>query len=146
MERIEFNEDTKRLEKSIITLNNVLRKEQQFIMDKYQISGKEMEILQFVLERGPQKMKDISEHFNIKLSTLTSVIDKAEKSRIVKRVNSKDDRRVVFLQSTRRGKDIFDEYNQHLKDVVAQLKQSFDEETFAHFVNSMETFTRLSAN
>ena len=146
MDKIEYNEDTKRLEKSIITLNNVLRKEQQFIMDKYNISGKEMEILQFVLDHGPQKMKAISDHFNIKLSTLTSVIDKAEKSRIVKRVNSKDDRRVVYLQTTKRGEDIFSEYNKHLKDVVGLLKQSFDEETFAHFVNSMETFTRLSAN
>jgi len=110
--------DSKRLEQSIITLNNVLRKEQRYIMDKYKISSQEMEILQYVIENGPQKMKVISEHFNIKLSSLTSVIDKAEKRRVVKRVNSKEDRRVVYL----------------------------DEETFIHFVNGMETFTRLSSS
>ncbi len=138
--------DAKRLEQSIITLNNVLRKEQRFIMDKYKISSQEMEILQYIIENGPQKMKVISEHFNIKLSTLTSVIDKAEKRRVVKRVNSKEDRRVVYLEATKKGTEIFDEYNSHLKDVVGMLKNSFDEETFVHFVNGMETFTRLSSS
>jgi len=138
--------DAKRLEQSIITLNNVLRKEQRFIMDKYKISSQEMEILQYIIENGPQKMKAISEHFNIKLSTLTSVIDKAEKRKVVKRVNSKEDRRVVFLESTKKGSDIFDEYNDHLKEVVGMLKNSFDSETFVHFVNGMETFTKLSAS
>lgn len=140
----EYNEDAKRLEKSIITLNNVIRKEQQYIMEKYKISGQEMEILQYVIDNGPQKMKALSEYFNIKLSTLTSVVDKAEKNRIVKRVNSKDDRRVVYLEGTKKGKDIFDEYNEHLKEVVVLLKNSFDENMFALFVSSMEAFTRIS--
>ena len=138
--------DTKRLEQSIITLNNVLRKEQRYIMDKYKITGQEMEILQFIIENGPQKMKAISEHFNIKLSTLTSVIDKAEKRRVVKRVNSKEDRRVVFLEASKKGEEVFKEYNQHLKDVVHMLKDTFDDNTFNHFVNGMEAFTKLSAN
>ena len=91
-------------------------------------------------------MKAISEHFNIKLSTLTSVIDKAEKRRVVKRTNSKEDRRVVFLEATKKGEEVFEEYNQHLKEVVHMLKDTFDEDTFNHFVNGMETFTKLSSN
>jgi DNA-binding MarR family transcriptional regulator len=47
-------------------------------------------------------MKAISEAFHIKLSTLTSIIDKAEGNRIVRRVNSKKDRRVVFLETTKK--------------------------------------------
>ncbi|RMG28537.1 MAG: MarR family transcriptional regulator [Bacteroidetes bacterium] len=139
-------EEVKRLEKSLITLNDILRKHHDFIKRKYKVSALEMEIMQYVIQEGPQKMKDVASHFHIKLSTLTSVIDKAENARILRRVNSKEDRRVVFLDVTKKGKSIFQEYNKYLKEMADRMKGSLDEESFGMFVESMEAFTRLSYN
>lgn len=136
--------DVKRLEKNLILLNDMLRKHHDYIQKKYKVSALEMEIMQFVMTEGPQKMKDVAHHFHIKLSTLTSVIDKAEKARIVKRVNSKEDRRVVFLDITKRGKNIFQEYQKYLKSMVAQMQHSLEPDAFDLFVEGMETFTRIS--
>lgn len=137
--------DVKRLERSLIVLNDIFRKHHNFIKQKYKISALEMEIVQFVIKEGPQKMKDIAKHFHIKLSTLTSVIDKAEKARIVKRVNSKEDRRVVFLDVTKKGRNVYQEYLKYLKDLVSRMHGSFDEEVdFQIFVEGMETFTQMS--
>jgi len=138
--------DVKRLEKSLIVLNDTLRKHHDFIKVKYKVSALEMEIMQFVLKKGPQKMKSVAENFHIKLSTLTSVIDKAEKARILKRINSKEDRRVVYLDVTKKGKNIYQEYNNYLKKMVEKMKGSFDENSFRLFVEGIEAFTKMSLN
>ncbi|WNJ20754.1 transcriptional regulator, SarA/Rot family [Pontibacter sp. G13] len=132
------------LEQSLIALNLVFRKHRDFIKEKYKISALEMELIQYVMREGPQKMKAVSEYFHIKLSTLTSIIDKAEKHRILKRVHSREDRRVVFLDVTKKGKSVFEEYNQFLRKLAEEVKLSFEEEGFDDFVKSMEIFTQLT--
>ncbi|MEL6632475.1 MAG: MarR family transcriptional regulator [Bacteroidota bacterium] len=108
------------LEQHLFTLSDIYRKHQEYIKAKHKITGLEMEIIQLVIMEGPQKMKDIGKRFNVKLSTLTSIIDKIEKQRLVKRVNSKEDRRVVFLEVSKKGEKLFDSYRRYL-NVIAQM-------------------------
>ena len=107
-------------------------------------SALEMELIKYVILNGSQKMKAISEAFHIKLSTLTSIIDKAEKQRILKRVNSKEDRRVVFLDTTKKGQNIFEEYSKFLRETAVTMQEYFDEDSFNYFVEGLESFTRYS--
>ena len=93
-----------RLEVSLIELRDVFRRHQRYIKDNFKVSELEMEILQYVAINGRRKMKEIGDAFNIKLSTLTSIIDKIERQKFVKRVNSKTDRRAVYLDLTPKGR------------------------------------------
>lgn len=136
--------DVKRLEQSLIVLNHAFRKHRDFIKEKFKISALEMELIQFVVQNGSQKMKTVSEHFDIKLSTLTSIIDKAENQRILKRTNSKEDRRVVFLDCTRKGRSIYEDYGKFLHETALRMQTNLNYDRFAHFVESMETFTKIS--
>lgn len=140
------NANEKRLERGLITLNEIFRKRDDFIQARYKISSLELELIQFVVNRGPQKMKAVAEFFSIKLSTLTSIIDKAESRKILKRVNSKDDRRVVFLDATKKGKRIYAEYGKYLKEIVERMQGSFEEDSFVRFIEGMETFNQISPN
>ncbi|MEM7658279.1 MAG: MarR family winged helix-turn-helix transcriptional regulator, partial [Bacteroidota bacterium] len=94
------SEEISQLEKSLILLNQIMRKHRQHVQDQFNISALEMELTHFVSTKGPQKMKEVSAHFDIKLSTLTSVIDKAERKKILKRTNSLTDRRVFYLDTS----------------------------------------------
>jgi DNA-binding MarR family transcriptional regulator len=136
--------DITRLENILIELNYAFRKHRDLIKDKYKISALEMELIKYVILNGPQKMKAISEAFHIKLSTLTSIIDKAEGNRIVRRVNSKKDRRVVFLETTKKGRSVFEEYSQFLRETAITMQEYFDEDSFTYFVEGLESFTRYS--
>lgn len=138
--------DYEQMEQSFILLNDIFRKRDDFIKNKYRISSLEMELIQYVIRNGPQKMRAVAEFFHIKLSTLTSIIDKAEKQRILKRVNSKEDRRVVYLDITKKGKKIFEEYKKYLQDMVVRMQDSFDKEAFEKFVAGIETFNQVSIN
>jgi MarR family 2-MHQ and catechol resistance regulon transcriptional repressor len=133
-----------KLEQGLVMLHDLFRKQRVLIEKKYGISAQEMYILQFVVVNGPQKMKDIAEEFHIKLSTLTSTIDKAEKRKILKRVNSKDDRRVVFLDITAKGRKMVEDYAAYLKELVSRTESNFQEEDLNIFVNGLEKLARIS--
>lgn len=134
-----------RMERTMITINEIFRNQHEYIRIKYKISALEMDLIQFVVRNGPQKMKAIAENFAIKLSTLTSIIDKAERHRILKRVNSKDDRRVVYLDVTKKGERINGEFNEYLREMAQKIQGSLDEEFFSRFVEGIETFNQISS-
>ncbi|MEL6632476.1 MAG: MarR family transcriptional regulator [Bacteroidota bacterium] len=136
--------DAKHLEEVLIDINLVFRKHRDLIKEKYKISALEMELIQFVVTHGKQRMKDVAQYFNIKLSTLTSTIDKAEKARILKRINSTEDRRVVYLDTTKKGRDLFEQYDQELRGIATRIQQDMDEATFKLFVEGMEVFNKVT--
>ena len=136
--------EVSQLEKSLILLSDASRQHGVFIKKQFKVSALEMQLIQFVIMNGPQKMKDVSEHFHIKLSTFTSIIDKAEKLRILKRINSKEDRRVVFLDATAKGRKLYDRYSESLGDMVKQVESDFSSKQFKQFVEGLEAFNEIS--
>ena len=143
LERVE-DQQLLELETSLIELRDVFRKHQNFIKEKYKISALEMEIIQFVALEGRKKMKEIGEAFNIKLSTLTSIIDKIERQKLVKRVNSKTDRRAVYLDLTPKGKKLYERYSQYIHVMALLMKRTISEENFGIFVQELKKITQLS--
>lgn len=131
----------KRLENSLIALRDVFRKHQRFIKENFKISELEMEILQFVALNGRRKMKDIGEAFNIKLSTLTSIVDKIERQKFVKRINSKTDRRAVYLDLTPKGKRLYEKYSHYIHVMARLMKRTIKDENFGVFVEELEKIT-----
>ncbi|MEL6134548.1 MAG: hypothetical protein AAFR59_14405, partial [Bacteroidota bacterium] len=53
--------------------------------------------------------------------TLTSLVDKIEKLNLVKRVNSKEDRRSILVTITKKGKRMLDEYNDQVKVLAERM-------------------------
>jgi DNA-binding MarR family transcriptional regulator len=132
-----------RLEKSLFDLSDVYRKHQEYIKTKHKVSALEMEIIQYIVLDGKKKMKEIGEHFNTKLSTLTSIIDKIEKQNLVKRVNSLEDRRVVFLDITKKGQKLYRDYNQHIRVLSNMMRETMNDDRFSAFVQGLEKMSQL---
>merc|ERR1711916_141679 len=86
-------------------------------------------------------MKEIGQYFNVKLSTLTSIIDKIERQKLVKRVNSSTDRRVVYLEVTKKGQRLYENYGLYLSSIAQRMRNSIDEGEFNALVNGLETMT-----
>jgi DNA-binding MarR family transcriptional regulator len=133
-----------KLEQSLIALSDSFRSHREYIENKFNISALEMQLIQHIMHNGAQKMKDISKYFHIKLSTFTSIIDKAEQSRVLKRVNSKEDRRVVFLDVTAKGRNLYNDYVSALDTLVEKIGIDVDEEQFENLESGLEMFDKLS--
>jgi DNA-binding MarR family transcriptional regulator len=133
-----------KLESSLIALRDVFRKHQRYIKENFKISELEMEILQFVAMNGRKKMKEIGEAFNIKLSTLTSIVDKIERQKLVKRINSKTDRRAVYLDLTPKGKKIYEKYSHYIHVMALLMKRTIQPDNFPIFVDELEKITAMT--
>lgn len=88
------------------------------ILTSYGISENDIEIVRYLNANEVKKMKELGEQFDLKFSTLTSTIDRLEQNRLVKRRNSKDDRRVVFVQINQRGQQLLTDLDEMYQKVA----------------------------
>ena len=89
----------------VLAYNN----KRQSILDSFNVFETDVDIIRYLEAEEQKKMKELGEKFQIKLSTLTSIIDKLEKGKLVKRKNSKKDRRVIYIQTTPNAKKLLHE-------------------------------------
>lgn len=129
------------LEHQLLQIRDSFRQHQNDIRRKYKISANEMEIILYIHDFGPQRMKTVGERFKIKFSTLTSLVDKIERLNLVKRVNSKEDRRSILVTLTKKGKKMLEEYNAQVKDLAERISGSLESESLPGFV---ETLSKVS--
>lgn len=128
------------LEHSLIKLSDTFRSHNEFIQKRFGLPALEMQLIQYIMLNGPQRMKDISEHFHIKLSTFTSIVDKGERRGVLKRINSKEDRRVVHLDVSTRGKNLYKKYTQALSEFLNQMEIEWNERELSQFRSGLEAF------
>lgn len=65
----------------------------------------------YFLSRGPQRMKDISDHLMRGMPSATSMIDRLVKKEYVERVHDPSDRRVVLCRITDSGRGVLDRFS-----------------------------------
>jgi DNA-binding MarR family transcriptional regulator len=103
---------------------------------------KELQVIVFVGQNTNVKMTDISENLNSPLSTLTSVVDKLVEKKFLTRVHSVEDRRVVNVTLTPKGKNAYKIFLNR-KDIMAEKVLSLyaiDEQgVFIEFLDKMST-------
>ena len=93
-----------------------------------ELSTNEIAIIRIISEKEEVIIKDILEVLNIPKSTLTSIIDRLEKRKLISRAISKRDRRSYKLELTEKGKISQDE---HIK---------FEEEVYGKIIVSLDTY------
>ena len=129
------------LEKQLLQMRDAFRHHQNEIRKRYKISANEMEIILYVHDFGPQRMKTVGEKFKIKFSTLTSLVDKIERLNLVKRVNSKEDRRSILVTITKKGKKMLEEYNSQIKSLADRITEITQSEDLPQIVATLEQAT-----
>ena len=65
----------------------------------------------YFLSRGPQRMRDISDHLMRGMPSATSMIDRLVRKGYVERVPDPSDRRVVLCQITEPGREMLDRFS-----------------------------------
>ncbi|WP_085993562.1 MarR family winged helix-turn-helix transcriptional regulator [Oceanobacillus senegalensis] len=86
-------------------------------------------IMEALYHKGQQTIKQISEAVLINTGSITYVIDKLEKKGLLERSPCKEDRRVVYIQLTKKGKDLMAEiFPLHQKVIEEVFEDISDEE------------------
>ncbi|MDX2249856.1 MAG: MarR family transcriptional regulator [Bacteroidia bacterium] len=127
-----------RLESVLNELVQAFNQRRLSILNRYGVNEQDVEIIRYLDETDLKKMKEIGEHFNIKLSTLTSTIDKLEKNKLVKRKNSKEDRRVIYIRPTSRGQNLLVDLSEMMKSLSEAMKTESKPDDFVSMLGGLE--------
>ncbi|KPV47527.1 MULTISPECIES: MarR family transcriptional regulator [Acidiplasma] len=95
------------------------------------MSTVEYRILKNLLERGPLPMIELANINMVTQGWITGVIDKLEKLGYVRRERSSEDRRIIKIQITSKGKDEYMRVEElHIKFIENTLRDFNDEEKY----------------
>ena len=111
---------------------------------RFKVSAVEIDILKLLDAEGDKKMKDIGERVRVKLSNLTNIIDRLEGQKLVKRVNSKTDRRSIYVHISTKGKKLLADYGDFLRELSTRMKQVMQEDQFGVLVDGLEKISQVS--
>lgn len=107
--------------------NSVLDTEAKAIITKEyaDITENDMHIIEAIGISSPKKVSEVAKSLNVTPGTMTVNIDNLEKKGYVIRVRSENDKRVVFLNLTEKGRKAFfhhrDFHKKMIKSAVANL-------------------------
>ena len=138
------SEQLSRLEKSLFQLSGVIQQHQEIVQKRFNVSAVEVEILHLLNSAGDQKMKDIGETVKVKLSNLTNIVDRLESQKLVKRINSKTDRRSIFVHISAKGKKLLANYGDFLRELSTRMSQEVKNDQFKTLVDGLEKISQIS--
>lgn len=105
-----------------------VRKDQMKQMAQEKLTAPQFNVLEVLSRRGPIPLKRISEELMVTGANITCVVDNLEKEDLVRRVHSKEDRRVINAELTEKGKEkingILPEYAKQMANLVSVLNEN----------------------
>ena len=105
------------------------------------LSGKELYVLEHIREENPWRFNDFAENYRIKPSTLTGIVERLEKKKLLKRERDEKDRKAVYLYCTRQGKEIVQQHIEEDRQFFDSMLSTLDAEQRAHFINLVKKIT-----
>ncbi len=78
-------------------------------------------VLELLLEKEKCKMGEVAKTLNLSMSAITSIVDKMIDAAMVSRERSTEDRRVVEVELTKKGKEIAKRVSKEREDMANDL-------------------------
>lgn len=101
----------------------------------------ELYVLLYVAQKGSQKMSELAQAFSMTKSNITFLIDSLEQKGFVMRSRSSEDRRVIMIELTQKGQQI---YKQILSDFSKLIDKVTSQIPSQDLVVMADGFERLS--
>jgi len=112
-----------------ILLNDILaliRSRNRKLMEKYDITPLQYRALKIIRDEHPT-MGDLCDLLYLSSSTVTDLVDRLESNNLVKRVRSREDRRVIILEITENGISLLDNIQEKKLEVLSKALSLLDE-------------------
>lgn len=93
---------------------------------------------------GPLPMRHVAEALDVSDASATGIIDRLERRGFVERRHAEDDRRVVLVQLTAAGSQVFREFGEMRRRRLAALLERLDEAELAGFLGGVRALRAAS--
>ncbi|HEY7331238.1 MAG TPA: MarR family transcriptional regulator [Gemmataceae bacterium] len=72
-----------------------------------ELNVQELRVVEFLGNEGPKMMRELAEHLAVAVNSMTNIVDNLEHKELVRRHRSEEDRRVVRVELTDAGREIY---------------------------------------
>jgi MarR family 2-MHQ and catechol resistance regulon transcriptional repressor len=124
----------KLIEKLNRTADKIRKVQAKYVFEK-KLTAPQFAVLEILSRTGPVPLKRISDEMMVTGANITCVVDNLEKEGFVRRVHSKEDRRVILGELTPEGRKkvegILPEYTERLASLTAGLTESEQKQLIA---------------
>ena len=114
-------------------------------LPRLELTQAEAHVLAFLHPRSEARINEIHEAFGHRRSTLTSVLDRLEKRKLVERTSDPDDRRGVVVALTSSGVALSKDVFAALRSLESTALAKFSKSDVAAFVRVLDALTRCAA-
>ncbi|MEM3670253.1 MAG: MarR family transcriptional regulator [Thermoprotei archaeon] len=110
---------------------------------RHDVSLIEVKVLYLLKQQGPVSMARISGELMITPAGATVMVDRLEERGFLRRVHSKDDRRVVYVKLTRKGEEKLEKARSVYTEVIHGLFNAISPSELHALVSIMEKLEKV---
>jgi DNA-binding MarR family transcriptional regulator len=108
------------------------------------ISTSQVKTLFCIIENESISSKKLADIFDVTPANVTGIIDRLIEQGLVRRAESSQDRRVVFLEATQIGKKLIENLEQHVSKQSSKMLSGMSEDELAHLYLGLAAFVRVT--
>ena len=96
-------------------------------LEQYALTPIQYGVLKCIWQLDLHTPKEIAEYLSIENSTISGILDRMEKKGLIERKIDREDRRFVYIDLTKAGKDLEDPVNKTIEDFNTEVLSIFTE-------------------
>lgn len=125
------------------TFNEIIDIEQKALITGQfkEISMNDMHIIEIIGLTEPKNMSTVAKALSVTVGTLTIAVNNLVKKGYVARIRSEEDRRVVFLSLTEKGKAAYEHHATFHSNMVREVMEALSEEELDVLVKALSALT-----
>ena len=102
-----------------------------------------MLILQYLLQKDRCMMRELADLLNVSTSAVTGHVDRAVAMDLLKREHAAEDRRVIWVSITAKGKKIIQEFLKQRKEMFVRIFEKMGSAERNQYVQTFEKICRI---
>ncbi|HPR41378.1 MAG TPA: MarR family transcriptional regulator [Candidatus Methanofastidiosa archaeon] len=110
-----------------------------------EVNQDQMMIMGMLSHKGRMKVSEISDEIGLSISTVSGILDGMESKKILRRIRSDEDRRVVYVALEEKYKDFFEEKHKKMKKNMSRLLERMTDEEIDTILSAMDILNRTIA-
>ncbi|WP_052465263.1 MarR family winged helix-turn-helix transcriptional regulator [Thermotoga profunda] len=135
--------DAEQIMKSIFDLVLTFSRMLNFNNEIENLRAIELYVLLYVAQRGSQKMSELAQAFSMTKSNITFLVDSLEQKGFVMRSRSNEDRRVVMIELTQKGQQIYKQILSDFSKLIDKVTSQIPSQDLAVMADGFERLSKL---
>lgn len=100
-------------------------------------------ILRYINRVSSCTSTELAEVFEVNKSAITAIITRLWEKGLIQRTRDENDRRIVYLSLSDKGKEFFDQTEERIHDLVTEFITQFDPLEIEQFIETYEKLNKI---